>query len=239
MTNPYAPPPIIPAPTAIDRRRLLVCLLAGSAACALPHSSVAAPVGPTPSEAANRRFSVYYKGDRIGAHTTAYSDATGETRVTTEISLKVKALFFTVFAFSHQSVEVWQDGRLTSLDSKTVEDGAKIIVSGAATAQGFRVLSSAGPYVAAATSLTSNSLWTPAVLAQDTLIDAHHGGVIGVSAHRLPDEQLPLPGRTIRATRYRFITPYLAGSIWYDEQDRWVHGEFERDGAHIVYRLDD
>jgi hypothetical protein len=48
-----------------------------------------------------------------------------------------------------------------------------------------------------------------------------------------------LAGRTIRATRYRFITPYLAGSIWYDEQDRWVHGEFERDGARIVYRLDD
>ena len=42
----------------------------------------------------------------------------------------------------------------------------------------------------------------------------------------------------VRATRYTFITPYLAGSIWYDAEDLWVHGEFERDGAKIQYRLE-
>ena len=42
----------------------------------------------------------------------------------------------------------------------------------------------------------------------------------------------------VRATPYTFITPYLAGSIWYDEENLWVRGEFERDGSRIQYQLE-
>jgi hypothetical protein len=119
-----------------------------------------------------------------------------------------------------------------------VEHGETLHVAGAATPLGFRVVSRAGPFIAASGALTSNSLWTPAVLEQDTVIDAQHGGVIGVSVRKLPDEQIMVAGRQARTTRYRFITPYLAGSIWYDEGGLWVHGEFERDGAQIQYQLD-
>jgi hypothetical protein len=86
--------------------------------------------------------------------------------------------------------------------------------------------------------LTSNSLWTPAVLERATLVDAQHGGIIGVSARKLADEQIAIGARRVSAARYSFITPYLAGSIWYDEESLWVRGAFERDGAAIEYRLD-
>ena len=220
------------------RRTLLLSALAGATVCALPRFASAAMPVALPGETAIRRFSVLYKGDRIGAHLVSFSAATGQTRVTTEIDLVVKAFFFTVFAYSHRSEEIWRDGRLMSLTSKTVEDDETLYVTGAATPRGFRVVNKAGPFIAASDALTSNSLWTPAVLEQDTLIDAQHGGVIGVSVRKLADEQISVVGRQILATRYSFITPYLAGSIWYDESSRWVHGEFERDGAMIEYRLD-
>ena len=221
----------------ITRRSLLFSAVAGTAEYALPRFARAA-AAILPGDAANRRFSVLYKGDRIGAHTVSYSVATGQTRITTEIDLLVKALFFTVFAFSHRSEETWRDGRLTSLKSETIEHGETLQVTGAATAQGFRVVNKAGPFIAAPGVLTSNDLWTPMVLQQTTVVDAQHGGVIGVSMRRLADEQIAVAGRQLRATRYRFITPYLAGSIWYDAGGQWVHGEFERDAAQIVYRLD-
>ncbi|HUZ73414.1 MAG TPA: TAXI family TRAP transporter solute-binding subunit, partial [Stellaceae bacterium] len=47
---------------------------------------------------------------------------------------------------------------------------------------------------------------------------------IGVSARKLADEQIVIAGRQVRATRYTLITPYLAGSIWYDEESLWVRG---------------
>ena len=212
--------------------------IAGTAGCALPGFACVSAAIVVPTSTANRRFSVFYAGERIGAHTITYCAATGETRIATEIELAVKALFFTVFAYSHRSEEIWRGGRLMSLDSRTVEDGETLDVSGAATPRGFRVVGKGGPFIASAATLTSNSLWTPAVLGQATVVDAQHGGVIGVSARRIGSEQIAVGGRPVRATRHSFITPYLAGSIWYDEGNLWVRGDFEREGSKILYRLD-
>jgi len=181
---------------------------------------------------------VLYKGDRIGAHTVLYSSATGETGVATEIHLLVKVGLFTVFAFGQRSQETWRAGRLMLLSSETVEHGETLHVDGAATPQGFRATSKGGPFIASATTLTSNSLWTPAVLEQATVVDAQHGGIIGVSARKFANEQIVIAGRQVSVTRYTLITPYIAGSIWYDNANLWVRGEFERDGATIQYQLD-
>lgn len=211
--------------------------IAGAAACTLPRFACASAAIVVPTAAANRRFNVLYAGERIGAHTITYSAATGEARITTEIDLAIKALFFTVFAYRHRSEETWRDGRLMSLSSQTMEHGETLHVAGAATLRGFSVVSNGRPFIASATTLTSNSLWTPAVLGQATVVDAQHGGIIGVSARRIGDEQIVVGGRPVHATRYTLITPYLAGSIWYDRENFWVHGEFERDGSKILYRL--
>jgi hypothetical protein len=222
----------------VPRRALLLAGFAGAVSCAIPRVARAATPIVLPEATANRQFSVLYKGNKIGAHTILYSSATGETRVSTEIHLLVKVFLFTVFTFKHRSEEIWRGGQLMSLNSETVEHGETLQVEGAASAAGFRVVSKGGPFIASAATLTSNSLWTPAVLEQETVVDAQHGGIIGVSARKLADEQIVIAGRQVRATRYTLITPYLAGSIWYDEENLWVRGEFERDGAKIQYELD-
>ncbi|MBV8590675.1 MAG: hypothetical protein JO212_11590 [Acetobacteraceae bacterium] len=211
---------------------------AGAVSCAFAPAAHAATAFVLPTAAANPRFSVRYKGIGIGTHTISYASATGETRVKTEINLEVKVAFISAYAFSHRSEEAWRAGRLISLNSETVEHGETIHVEGIATPQGFRVVSKGGPYIAAAATLTSNSLWTPAMLEQTTVIDAQRGGIIGVSAHKLADEPIPTAGGTVLATRYTFITPYYAGSVWYDKSNMWVHGEFERDGSTVQYRLE-
>ena len=222
----------------VSRRALLTAGCATGLSCAFPRLARAATAVVLPGASGNRRFSVLYKGDRIGAHTVSYAAATGETRVDTEIHLLVKVAFFTLFQFSHRSTETWHGGRLTALTSETVEHGETLHVDGAATPEGFRVVSKGGPFIAAATTLTSNSLWTPAVLEQSTVVDAQHGGIIGISVRQLADEEIVVAGRPVRATRYKFISPYLAGSIWYDADGLWVRGEFERDGSFIQYQLD-
>jgi Family of unknown function (DUF6134) len=224
--------------TAIRRRALLMGGLAGAVTCALPPVAHAATAFALPSAAANRRFSVLYKGITIGTHTISYLSATGETLVNTDIDLEVKIAFLTAYAFRHRSQETWRAGRLISLNGDTVEHGETLRVEGAATPQGFRVVGKGGPFTAPAAALTSNSLWTPVMLEQATVIDAQRGGVIGVSARKLGDEQITIAGNQVQATRYKFITPFYAGSIWYDKANLWVHGEFERDGSKVQYQLD-
>src|SRR5215510_7368615 len=224
--------------TFIRRRTLLIGGFAGAINCAVPQAARAATALVLPNAAASRRFSIRYKGIKIGTHTISYSSATGEARVKTEINLEVKLAFITAYAFSHRSEETWRAGRLMSLNSDTVEHGEPLHVEGAATPQGFRIVSKGGPFIAPGATLTSNSLWTPAMLEQTTVVDAQRGGVIGVSAHKQADEPIAIPGGQVQATRYTFITPYYAGSVWYDKSNMWVHGEFERDGSTVQYQLE-
>jgi hypothetical protein len=215
-----------------SRRALLACGAAGLVLSAVPRSAAAQGAGP-----GNRRFTVLYKGGKIGEHTIANSSATGETRVNTEIRLVVKAAFITVFSYNHKSEEIWRDGRLVALKSDTEEGSDRFRVEGASVPEGFRIIGKGGPFVAPVGALTSNSLWLRSVLDQKTVIDAQHGGMTGVSVTKLGEEQVVVAGRQTPATRYKLITPYLAGLIWYDNADHWVRGEFERDGARIDYQL--
>jgi len=224
--------------TSIRRRALLMGGLAGAVSCAFPPVSHASIAFVLPTATANRRFSVLYKGIRVGTHTISYSSATGETRVNTDIHLEVKLAFVTAYAFSHRSEETWRAGRLTLLTGETAEHGETLHVEGAATPQGFRVVSKSGPFIASAATLTSNSLWTPAMLEQATVVDAQRGGIIGVSARRVSDEQIVIAGGTVQATRYTFVTPYYAGAVWYDKANLWVGAEFERDGSKVQYQLE-
>ncbi|HVJ43851.1 MAG TPA: DUF6134 family protein [Dongiaceae bacterium] len=222
----------------LPRRKFLAAGIVGAVGCAVPGLARAATKIVMPVAAGDRRFTILYKGDKIGAHTVLYSSEIGETLVVTDISLLVKVAFFTAFRFTHRSSETWRDDRLVSLTSVTVEHGETLHVDGRETPQGFRVESKGGPFIAPPATLTSNSLWTPAVLEQETVVDAQHGGVIGISARKFAAEQIVIGGRKIPVTRYTFITPYLAGSIWYDQDSLWVRGEFELDGSKIQYELD-
>jgi hypothetical protein len=44
-----------------------------------------------------------------------------------------------------------------------------------------------------------------------TQVDAQRGGIIGVSARKLADEQIVIAGGQVRATRYTFINVELRG----------------------------
>jgi hypothetical protein len=189
--------------------------------------------------AANRRFSILYKGNRIGTHAVSYSSATGELLVETEIHIEAKLAFFPAYAFSHRSEEAWRAGRLMSLISETLEQGERLRVEGMATPQGFSVQSEGGPFLASATTLTSDDLWTPAMLEQAKVVDAQRGEIIDINARKVADEPLVIAGGRVQGTRYEFITPHYAGSIWYDQANLWVHGEFERDGSKVQYQLDE
>ncbi len=140
--------------TSIQRRAFVIGGFAAAVGCSVPPVAHAATALALPTASANRRFSVLYKGYRIGTHAVSYSSATGEMLVKTEIHLEAKLAFFPAYAFSHRSEEAWRAGQLMSLSSETVERGERLRVEGVATPQGFRVLSTSGPFIASAATLT-------------------------------------------------------------------------------------
>jgi hypothetical protein len=222
----------------LPRRTLLMSVAAAAVSSAIPGRLLAASVLTGPGDSANRRFSLVYNGRTIGWHVVRSAPVIEDVSVSTEVEVSVKRFFLTVFSYSHRSEERWRDGRLVALKSQTTEGGETFSVDGAVGARGFRVVGKEGPFIAPAAALTSNCLWNSAILQQEAVIDAQHGGVIGISVRQLGDDHIVIAGRPVAAKRFTFITPDLAGTLWYDDAGRWVSGALERDGAILEYRLE-
>jgi hypothetical protein len=111
-------------------------VLTAAVTSAVPGRLLAAPLITAPGDAANRRFSLVYKGHTIGRHVVRSGPAIEGVGVSTDVDVTVKRLFLTMFSYSHRSEERWRDGRLMALKSETTEGGVTFRVDGAVVARG-------------------------------------------------------------------------------------------------------
>jgi hypothetical protein len=218
----------------VTRRRLLGL---AAAAAAIP---LLRPVCPVRADAARQRdlrFRALRHGSPIGEHRVTFLPDGERLMVETRVEIAVKVMFVTAFRFKHEAKEVWQSDRLVSVTSTTDDNGTLLRVSGNAVADGFRIIGEDGPFLASAHLLTSNTLWDSRILRETRLIDVQHGGEIGLVTKQLGDETVETPQGPVRATRHHLITPYYAGSVFYDSDERWVKGLLELKGERVEYAL--
>ncbi len=60
---------------------------------------------------------------------------------------------------------------------------------------------------------------------------------MGISVHPLGTDRVKAGGRERAATKYKLVTPYLDGVLWYDDAGEWVKALYEKEGEKIEYRL--
>lgn len=185
----------------------------------------------------NLHFRALWDGKSVGDHRVSFRTDGGRLTVDTHVDITVKVLFFTVFRLKHDAREIWRSGRLVSVRSTTERDGTRRNVSGDAVENGFRVVGERGRFLAEAHFLTTNSLWDSRIVRESRLIDVQHGGEVGLIARPLGHERVHTPQGAVRASRYQIITPYYAGSVFYDGDQRWVKALVELKGETIEYAL--
>ena len=208
-------------------------ILRGAAAGMTPLLA-AAPVAYAASHS-DLRFRALWQGNSIGEHHVAFRHEGDRLTVETEIDITARFLFFRLFNLQHAAREVWLADRLVSVTSTTNHDGVRMEVSGEAFQGGFRIVGQDGPFLAAADLLTSNSLWNSRIVRETRLIDVQHGGEVGLIARPLGKERIVTQQGYIDARRYQLITPYYAGSVFYDADERWVKALVELKGETLEY----
>lgn len=218
----------------MNRRQMLGL---AAAAVTAPLLGVCRPMPACAAAFRDLRFRALLHGSQVGQHSVVFRADGSRLRVTTHIDITVKVLFFTAFSFRHDAEEVWEAGRLASVESTTEDNGTALKVSGYAAADGFRIIGADGPFLASAKLLTSDTLWDSQLVRQSRLIDVQHGGEVGLVAKLLGEEPVETPQGQMRAKRYQIITPHYAGSLFYDAGGRWVKGLIEQQGEILEYAL--
>jgi hypothetical protein len=211
-------------------RRRALALIAGSALGALlPGQAFARPTR------SRIKFVVLQNGQAIGHHTVSFERTGTSLRVSTAIDLEVRLRELAPFHFSHRGEERWGGNRLVELRGRTDENGERFEVAATLAGDALQIAAPNGLTVVAGLVFTNNDLWNRAALRSKTLVDAHHGGLVGIVSRAETEEEIVLGARKIAVSRFEIISPFFAGTIWYDRGNRWRKSLFELKGERVEY----
>jgi hypothetical protein len=171
----------------------------------------------------------------IGSHTLSFEDAGDGRRVVVDIAIAVKLLGITVYRYTHRNEELWRDGRLVEIRSKTDNDGTPDFVRGRAGDGVLRVEGSKATHDLPVDTPTTN-YWNTDLLRRTAWLNSQTGELLKVTVTPKGREEVPVPGGSVLATRHSIVGD-LNIELWYGADGDWVKCIFKaQDGSLIEYR---
>jgi len=183
-------------------------------------------------------FDVLRDGSSIGSHVYRFDQQGGALTVDirTDIAVKLPLVDIALYRFEHQGREIWQDGKLVALTSKTNDDGKPHHLSVAARDDGLMVDGDAGAH-ASDPAIIPASLWNPAITAQAHILNTLDGRDMDVTVTDLGEEVVETGHGKVMARHYS-VRGDLERDIWYDAHQVLTQVRFKAsDGSDVRYAL--
>lgn len=214
----------------------LTAVLAGITLLATDASATSEPAGvPENRELA---FTVLRDGSEIGTHVIRFErgDDVLQVDVATDIKVTLPLVDIALYRFTHRGHEVWKNGRLTKLDSRTHDDGEDHELAVSADGTDLMVKSDVGTHTSDP-GIVPASLWNPRLQKQSVLLNTLDGTEMKVTINDLGRQIVTVRGESREATHLR-VEGDLNRELWYDEAGHLVKVRFKaEDDSQIEYVL--
>jgi hypothetical protein len=182
-------------------------------------------------------FRVMRSGTPIGTHKLLFRQSGDVVDVRINTRIAVKMAYITVYRFEHDGHEVWKNGRLTSMETRTHDDGTDHDLRVLSREDGkLRVIGDGVESVAEGDAVPA-SVWNPAFIRTGKLMNSLVGGQLAVRVDFRGEETLQVRGKPVKAKHYS-MTGNFARELWYDE--KWVLVRMSltgKDGSAVDYIL--
>jgi hypothetical protein len=200
--------------------------------------ALAPPARPAEAPAGIYRYVVRHPTfGVIGSFTNAVTSRPGETRVSTELHIKVSAAIITLKSIEARREEVWRDGRLAAYRSVTDRDGRRIAVEGRADGNKFIVSGPNGTEEAPREVFPSNP-WSIAITRAHVFVAGESGRLYRANFVEAPAQRVMLGGRAVPARHFSADAP-AQPQLWYADGGVLVQFSIVEDGTEILFTLDD
>lgn len=186
-------------------------------------------------ESSRLAYEISRKGKPLGFQTIDFSRSeAGELIVDIHIEIDFKLGPIPLFRYLHDNREVWRDGTLLSLKSKTDNNGDDVKVD--LTLNGNRYVGNGAKFADNLEApLMSTSYFNPNFIRQKAIISSQDGRLLETKIETLGPEMLTVRGQQIQATRFR-LSGKLRIDIWYTDAGEWVQTTFERGGNKLLIK---
>lgn len=191
------------------------------------------------------RYLVYRNDKEIGTHSVRFEGDGEKLLVSVESKLAVRYLGIPVYRYAYTSDEVWEAGKLVSVESRVKDNLKKLRVIKAQVDGKVLEITDRGVTRSAPLVRYPSNHWHPAVLQESRVFHTLHAKVHHVKIRQVSSDKIRLEGRdqtgqrkeqVVRTRRFGYTGGFLA-DVWYDTRFRWVQLRFNADdGSQIEYR---
>lgn len=181
-------------------------------------------------------FRVLLDEKEIGHHTFKLLERDEKKHVSIQADFDVKFLFFSAYTYEHRNYEVWQGNCLSSINSRTNDNGKSFFLRGDNLGDSIQVENASGNRKLQGCVKTF-SYWDPEFLKSDRLLNAQTGELMKVRVRDLGNTTINVKGRSAEARHYRIDTDEFAIELWYSTDDnQWLAlKSITREGAVLEY----
>ena len=215
----------------LGRRQAIA--LAGSGMLALGLVNRATAAAP-----ADIQLKVYRKGSPIGTHVIRFSQTGGTLKVASQVDLRVKVAFITVYSYRQTSNDDWEDEVLVRSRIQTNDDGKETSVQAEARDGQLAVEGPAGSYTTGLGAMTDISFWNEAITRGPALVDSQSAELIKIQVEAATRERIEVRGQPVDARRFAMTgTKGRSGTVWYDDAGSLVKAVVITRGETLGYGL--
>ena len=176
-------------------------------------------------------FDVYLDDKKIGKHQVSISDGDNEKFVEVKANMQLSLLFITLFSYEHEAQERWQQGCIAKLDTRTLDDGEKLTVTGRKIDNGFEVISSDETQLLS-DCVRTFAYWDPQLLSSDYLLNTQNGKYEPAELVNEGESSLSFNGANYGEQRFRLnVGENVVINLWYDAENNWQALETEVAGG--------
>jgi hypothetical protein len=187
-----------------------------------------------------RLFSIRIDGRQAGRYQMTITIQDEHTALVTGQADVALSYFIKKYTYSYQGTEVWKDGRLVHLESRTNDDGTRYQVLAEADGETLWVRVNGKESMRPRSDTWTTTYWRlpeprfrkPAVV----LIDCDTGKELHANLQNVGIQSVTAAGQVQTGTHYR-LRGEVTVDLWYDGQERLIHEEYTEDGHRIVFDL--
>lgn len=167
-------------------------------------------------------FKVYLDKKEIGYQNFKLTPKPNGSNVSIEAKFDVEFLFINVYSYRHNNREVWQDGCLQSIESKTDDNGENFFVLGSAQNEAFTLKSQMGEQRIKGC-IKTFSYWDANFLNSTHLLNSQTGEFSSVEIRNLGNTEINVNEQLIPAVHYQISTRDFKIELWYSpDHSEWL-----------------
>jgi hypothetical protein len=182
-------------------------------------------------------FKVYLDDRLIGKHEVTINRNEDSKSVRTVADFDVRFMYIPVYSYTHESVELWNNGCLQKIETRTDDNGDNYYIDANRDGKALEIETQDGKRSLDGC-IRTFAYWDPRLLDAERLLNTQTGEYQQVSITDLGTGKLDAIGTSYEARQFRLQAEDVTIDLWYTDNDkmRWLALETETSsGARLRY----